>query len=304
MNRKKITALILTLLLSTSTATVFAQEINTNNEKNPIKASLLNKQKYNDNDMVYAGGSKYFDETTGKYSVKGTIQNIDNSEKNPELAGESRLFFIKTEDKQFRTFVSILDCKIVGGYENIKEGTQIEVWGEIRNDTLVADKVIINNASNEIIDYKNITHEIVNNKELSKWVSENHTTKGVYLKNYNNENYILIAAGECNTGGYSINLNKLYAKEDILYVDAEVQAPSANVGVTDALTYPHLILQLNSDNSFNNIVWNQVKINDFELTDSTTLGDIKNIFNSTDNMSGKLTIIRKVLNFLQSLISL
>jgi protease stability complex PrcB-like protein len=304
MNRKKITALVLTLLLSTSTATVFAQEIKTNTEKTPINASLLNKQKYNDDDIVYTGGSKYFDETTGNYRVKGIIQNIDHSEKNPELAGESRLFFIKTEDKQFRTFVSILDCKIVGGYENIKEGTQIEVWGEIRNDTLVADKVIVNNASNEIIDYKDITDEIDNNEELSKWVSKNHTTKGVYLKNYNNENYILITAGECNTGGYSVNLNKLYTKEDVVYIDAEVQSPSKDVDVTCALTYPHLVIQLNSDNNFNNIVWNQVKINDFELNDSTTLGDIKNMFNSTDNMDEKLTILRKTLNFLQSLISL
>jgi protease stability complex PrcB-like protein len=304
MNRKKITALILTLLLTTSTTTVFAQEIKTTTEKDPIKASLLDKEKYNDDDMVYTGGSKYFDETTGNYKVKGIIHNIDHSEKNPELAGESRLFFIKTEDRQLKTFVSILDCKILGSYENIKEGTQIEVWGEIRNDTLMAKKAIVNNASNEIIDYKDITHEIDSNEELNKWVSENQTTKGVYLKNYNNENYLLIAAGECNSGGYSINLNKLYTKENVLYVDAEVQTPSKDSIVTCALTYPHLILKLNSDNSFNNVVWNQVKVNDFKLNDSTTLGDIKNMFNSTDNMYEKLTIIKKVVNFLQSLISL
>ncbi|WBW96976.1 protease complex subunit PrcB family protein [Oceanirhabdus sp. W0125-5] len=62
--------------------------------------------------------------------IEGTIIKVDNSEKNPELAGESRFFTIKTkEGKSIDVFCSILDAKIKG-YENIKVGNIIDFKGE------------------------------------------------------------------------------------------------------------------------------------------------------------------------------
>ncbi|MCM1991550.1 hypothetical protein [Oceanirhabdus seepicola] len=62
--------------------------------------------------------------------IAGTIKKIDNSEKNPELAGESRFFTIETkEGKSIDVFCSILDAKIKG-YENIKVGNIIDFKGE------------------------------------------------------------------------------------------------------------------------------------------------------------------------------
>ena len=60
----------------------------------------------------------------------GTIKKIDNSEKNPELAGESRNFTIETkEGKSIDVFCSVLTAKIKG-YENIKVGSTIDFKGE------------------------------------------------------------------------------------------------------------------------------------------------------------------------------
>ncbi|KYH34133.1 hypothetical protein CLTEP_19100 [Clostridium tepidiprofundi DSM 19306] len=238
MNKKRITALMLTLLLSTSTVSAFATQIKSNN-KTSVKTSLL---KHNNN-MVYTGGSNYFDEKTGKYIMK-------------------------------------------------------------KKTSINKENILIKNNTDTNIDYKDVTNKISNDSELSEWISINRNTKGVYFKNYNNKNYLLISAGKCNTGGYSINLNKLYTKKNILYVDADIKVPSKDSIVTEAITYPYLIIQLDSNSKFNNIVWNQININDLKLNDSTTLGDIKKMFNSANNTGKKLSVIKKVLNFLQTLISL
>lgn len=302
MNRKKFSILILSsLILITSLSTSISAQVNNKEVKNTSNICTI-KQDSDDN-MVYAGGSKYFNEVTGKYTIKGTIKSIDNTEKNPELAGESRLIVVKTADKEFTAFISILTSKIIGGYENIKEGANIEITGNFKNNVLVAEKVVIEDHINlikELTDFKVIEHGMPNNKELSEWVRENSNTEGIYHKKYNNKDYIIIAAGECNSGGYSIKVNELFLKEDNLYIDAKIQSPPENANVTMSITYPYVLVELNSTYNFNDVIWNQLN-NDFEINDSTTLGDIKTKFNSADDLNQKLDIVKEVLNFLQGL---
>ncbi len=194
--------------------------------------------------------------TVPEHYIKGVIQSLDTSKNNSELTSGSKLIIIKTDNQEVKVLVNILNCKIIGGYEKIKEGIEIKVYGVHKDELLVATKAIIKTEDiKEITDYKELKKSFSNNNEFKKWISQNSKVKGIYHKNYNNKDYILIAAGACNTGGYSIKVNGLYKEKDALYIDAKVLGPAKGTMVTQAITYPYLVLELSTDNEFTNVTW-------------------------------------------------
>lgn len=55
--------------------------------------------------------------------------------------------------------------------------------------------------------------------------------------------YIVVGYGEQNTGGYSISVDDLYLTKNAIYIDTTLMGPSKNEIVTQALTYPYIVIK-------------------------------------------------------------
>ncbi len=55
--------------------------------------------------------------------------------------------------------------------------------------------------------------------------------------------YIVVGYGEQPTGGYSITVNEVYLTDDAIVVDTNLVGPSENEQVTNALTYPYVVIK-------------------------------------------------------------
>lgn len=56
--------------------------------------------------------------------------------------------------------------------------------------------------------------------------------------------YIVIGYGTKNTGGYSISVEQLFLSENAVYVDTNLIGPKKDEMVTQALTYPYIVLKI------------------------------------------------------------
>ncbi|BCN28783.1 protease complex subunit PrcB family protein [Anaeromicropila herbilytica] len=56
--------------------------------------------------------------------------------------------------------------------------------------------------------------------------------------------YIAIGYGQQNTGGYSITVDDLFLTKNAIYVDTTLMGPKKNEVVTQALTYPYIVIKL------------------------------------------------------------
>ncbi|WP_051569359.1 protease complex subunit PrcB family protein [Alkaliphilus transvaalensis] len=82
----------------------------------------------------------------------------------------------------------------------------------------------------------------------SKWYSEHYQKEGIHYLKENNMIYILVAAGERTTGGYTVEINGIYHQDTSLYVDANVISPDPDMMVTQEITYPNVLLKLEGRN--------------------------------------------------------
>ena len=69
--------------------------------------------------------------------------------------------------------------------------------------------------------------------------------KGYFL--FAEDKVLVIFMGERSTGGYSISLKDIQAQDDTLVIEVTEKSPGPNDIVTQAFTYPMLILQLEDD---------------------------------------------------------
>ena len=84
--------------------------------------------------------------------------------------------------------------------------------------------------------------------DLAKWVEANRKTPGIRFKNVDNKTYILISAGEKPTGGYSINLESVtMVAPGSIYLTAQVISPPPDMMVTQALTYPYILIEIEDE---------------------------------------------------------
>lgn len=56
--------------------------------------------------------------------------------------------------------------------------------------------------------------------------------------------YIVVGYGEQPTGGYSITVNEVYLTDDAIVVDTNLIGPGENEQVTNALTYPYVVIKM------------------------------------------------------------
>lgn len=98
-------------------------------------------------------------------------------------------------------------------------------------------------------DYRVVTSaDIQNDAALLKWFDENLLTKGIYHKNVGTKTYILISAGEKPTGGFTVKLDEvtLVAPGSIV-LTAQVIKPAPDAMVTQALTYPSILIVIDGE---------------------------------------------------------
>lgn len=103
-----------------------------------------------------------------------------------------------------------------------------------------------NNTQGKDITYTEITKEAISkNKTVLNWYNANYKKAGVSFKKSNNTIYVLIAAGKKPTGGYTMGVDKItYEASKKAFVLAYVKAPSSDMMVTQAETYPHILIKL------------------------------------------------------------
>lgn len=113
---------------------------------------------------------------------------------------------------------------------------------------------------NERIEYEIVSQsEISENEALSKWHQNNYKEKGIYSLTDGEWQYVLVAAGEKNTGGYSVEIDSVVKiSSDTAYVYARLVTPGKDSIVTMAITYPNVLIKFNK----NDIVMVEGEISD------------------------------------------
>ena len=105
-----------------------------------------------------------------------------------------------------------------------------------------------------------VTYKIIGNIENSGI-----TNQGYVISKSEDKVTITIAMGERSTGGYSIEITKIVANQDILNIEVKVNNPSSGAIVTQAFTTPAIVVELNvlpntiKITSNNNVVYKEIK---------------------------------------------
>ena len=96
------------------------------------------------------------------------------------------------------------------------------------------------------VGYEKLSPEAVKDLPgLADWLEENGRAKGIYYKTIQGETYVLISAGQKPTGGYSIEVESAtQVAPGTVYITARVIHPAPDAMVTQALTYPQVLLKL------------------------------------------------------------
>ncbi|SET63445.1 protease complex subunit PrcB family protein [[Clostridium] polysaccharolyticum] len=55
--------------------------------------------------------------------------------------------------------------------------------------------------------------------------------------------YVIVGYGEQKSGGFSIQVNQFYETENAIYIDTTLLGPDGNDTVTQALTYPYVVIK-------------------------------------------------------------
>jgi len=97
------------------------------------------------------------------------------------------------------------------------------------------------------IDFELIDSDTLTDNSLKEWYDENNNKKGLSFLDFKEHKYILVGAGEKPTGGYSVEVISVVGKEDSIIVNAKVNAPKADEMVTEAITYPSILLRVSKD---------------------------------------------------------
>lgn len=123
-------------------------------------------------------------------------------------------------------------------------GAQVD-WDGLNKSVLITT-----NSDQDIIPVEvPVEYEEVNLQDipddLAKWVEANRKTPGIRFKNVDNKTYIQICAGEKPTGGYSIELESVtMVAPGSIYLTAQVISPPPDMMVTQALTYPYILIEI------------------------------------------------------------
>lgn len=118
-------------------------------------------------------------------------------------------------------------------------------------DNSIRAVIIETNNKNDVIqseneiDFEEVEYTVINeNEELLKWYRKNFKEEGIYSLNHGEWIYVLVAAGEKSTGGYSLQVNSINEMTpQAAYIYATLESPGPDADVTQALTYPNTVVR-------------------------------------------------------------
>lgn len=180
-----------------------------------------------DNNIIYVligAGSK----PTGGYTIGIDKISYETSKK----AFVSAYVKAPSPDMMVTQVVSYPNMLIKLDGKNIKS-----VSGEVKD-----------NAPAEVIYQEIMVDTIKGNSVLEKWYENNYQKQGIHYIRDGKYVYTLIAGGERPTGGFSISIDEIYySKPDIVTINAKVTPPGDNVRVMMVITYPSMLIRIESD---------------------------------------------------------
>lgn len=95
-------------------------------------------------------------------------------------------------------------------------------------------------------------------ERLIEWYEEYYTQGILSYYDYEEHTYILVSEGEKPTGGYELNMISIVGEEENIKVKTELISPSKDDLVTQAITYPNLLVRIKKDER--KILWDEASI--------------------------------------------
>lgn len=94
--------------------------------------------------------------------------------------------------------------------------------------------------------YTTISYENIRGvRGLEVWYQRHYQRQGVYSRRFRGTTYVLISGGQRPTGGYRIALSDIRrTQRDTVFITARVVPPPRNMIVTQAITYPNLLIRI------------------------------------------------------------
>lgn len=132
-------------------------------------------------------------------------------------------------------------------------------------------------------------------EKAKQWFDTFGTEKGAYVYQHPDYTFIKINAGEKPTGGYSLSFDKLTEQEYPVEILVELTEPKEGEPVTEALTYPSLILKIESKQVTKYEI-RSVDGDTYEVKEKIIFSKIDNL-KEGDTISSPLRIKGKVLAF-------
>jgi len=101
---------------------------------------------------------------------------------------------------------------------------------------------------NEDLSFKIIDPSMLKDEKLLDWYNSSYKKRGSHsTSGENGYKYLIISGGEQPTGGYAIELVGNEKNNNSLVFYAKLNLPEKGQIVTQALTYPHLLLRIKAD---------------------------------------------------------
>lgn len=128
-------------------------------------------------------------------------------------------------------------------------GYEVE-WNRRGNMVIIRKKGGVITPVERPVSYKKVNISDINqNKNLTEWYQKNYQKNGILSKEYENKAYVIVSAGERPTGGYTIEMESAtMVSPKSVYITAMVTKPAPDAMVTQAITYPHLLIELDEKN--------------------------------------------------------
>lgn len=100
-------------------------------------------------------------------------------------------------------------------------------------------------------DYEIIEEDVLEEEATKEWYEENKENYGFYTYAISDqEKYLLVSAGEKRTGGYSLEIEGVNELSQMISFNINLNEPSEDDMVTQAITYPSLLVKITADESF------------------------------------------------------
>ena len=89
--------------------------------------------------------------------------------------------------------------------------------------------------------------DIKNNKKVASWYKKNYQKSGIHSYKHAGAMYVLVGLGEKLTGGYTVGINNItHVSKATSYLSAYFTAPAPDMMVTQIVTYPHILIKIDS----------------------------------------------------------